>query len=87
MTQKQHIYGYRMIASDGSTSPWYFVDFGASSHWVFDLQLKNGALLRYNTKEYQGRFHEWAALREIKVEECSFEFDPDSMTFTKIEEE
>lgn len=80
MTQKQHIYGYRLSTSDGSTSPWYFVDFGASTQWVFDLQLKNGALLRYSTKEYPGKFKEWADLREITVEECSFEFDPDSMS-------
>lgn len=84
MTQKQHIRGFRLTASDGSASPWYFVDFAASASWIFDLKLKNGALLRYSTKASDGSLKAWAKPREVTVDECLFEFDPDSMTFTKI---
>lgn len=78
----QQIFGFRLVAPDGSESKWCFIN-SLEHEMRIRLNARNGAAIIFTG--FADEINRWAAPRELIVEKCIFDFDPVAMAFTRGE--
>lgn len=76
---EQLLYGYRLIADDGSIGDWSFIDDNTLAFKV-EVRLHSGVVYRYNSS-YMKSLERWCQDREIRLETCVFQLDSTGTSF------
>lgn len=88
---EQVVYGYRLMASDGTRSDWVFVNDPGDNICIGIERpfARNSTIKQYEQFDSYEAYHldSWAGPRGLVVERCKFVFEPEKMAFIKMVEE
>lgn len=77
-----YLYGYRLIADDGSIGDWTFIDDNTLAFKV-EVRLHSGVVYRYNSRESKS-LERWCLDREVRLETCVFKLDSTGTSFLLV---